>query len=71
MLCSTDQLSVEAIRNCDMPFFEEHFYLQERIFILLRFLRKVVLDIRNLSLYFCIVIFLLNNKLVLVLVKKN
>ena len=38
---------------------------------LLRFLRKVVLDIRNHSLYIFIVLFLINNSLVLVLLKKN
>ena len=38
---------------------------------LLRFRRKVVLDIRNHSLQFCIVLFSINNRLVLVLVKIN
>ena len=33
--CSTDQLTVEVIRNCNMPFFAENCYLQELYFDIL------------------------------------
>ena len=34
-LCSTDQLTVEVIRNCNMSFFAENWYLQELYFDIL------------------------------------
>ena len=34
-LCSTDQLTVEVIRNCNMPLFAENGYLQEMYFDIL------------------------------------
>ena len=34
-LCSTDQLTVEIIRNCNTPLFAENWYLQEMYFDIL------------------------------------